>query len=134
MKRRREEWVLEHGPCVRCGSWEDLEIDHKDHEQKLFNVSGLWSLAANNPRRIAELAKCQVLCHVCHVAKTNDSGVRVAPTGIRHGLTHLTEQDVWDIRRRRAAGETYRELAERFDTGSTAIKDICARRSWKHVE
>jgi hypothetical protein len=124
MQRRREEWIRSHGPCVRCGSWENLEVDHKDHTQKLINISNLWSLAPDNPKRVAELAKCQVLCHVCHVTKTNDSGAQTPPVGERHGLTHLTEGDVRDIRHRRLAGETYRELAERFSTGQTTIKDI----------
>lgn len=30
MARRRNEWFAEHGPCVRCGSSEDLQLDHRD--------------------------------------------------------------------------------------------------------
>ena len=28
MQRRRQAWLAENGPCVRCGSWDRLEVDH----------------------------------------------------------------------------------------------------------
>jgi hypothetical protein len=58
------------GPCCKCGSWERLEVDHRNPEEKHLNPRALWSLSPQNPRRIAELAKCQVLCHECHKEKT----------------------------------------------------------------
>jgi hypothetical protein len=71
--RRRKEWIDAHGPCGGCGSWDDLEVDHRDATTKLLNPRGLWNLAYDNPVRINELAKCQVLCHPCHVKKTWES-------------------------------------------------------------
>jgi hypothetical protein len=68
--QRRLEWIQAHGPCVHCGASEELEVDHIDHKEKLLNPSYLWSLSRTNPKRIAELAKCQVLCKRCHDAKT----------------------------------------------------------------
>lgn len=64
IQRRR----VEEGPCVRCGSDERLEFDHIDSDTKTVNVSRMqgWS----EPRIEAEIAKCQVLCKPCHVAKT----------------------------------------------------------------
>lgn len=64
--RRRSDWLSENGPCVRCGSWEDLEVDHTDRTKKVAHNVWSWSPA----RREAELAKCQILCHPCHVEKT----------------------------------------------------------------
>lgn len=52
--------------CVRCGSQERLELDHVDRATKVHHAIWSWSEA----RREAELAKCQVLCHDCHLAKT----------------------------------------------------------------
>ena len=63
---RRAEWIKIHGPCQRCGSWLGLEIDHIDPAKKERIISGIWSHAD----RDVELAKCQVLCHSCHLRKT----------------------------------------------------------------
>lgn len=56
------------GVCVRCGSTERLELDHIDRTTKALDLGHLWSIAAD--RYAAELAKCQVLCHDCHKAKS----------------------------------------------------------------
>lgn len=64
--QRRADWLAKNGPCVRCGSWDDLEVDHKDRTKKVSHNVWSWSAV----RREAELAKCQVLCHPCHVDKT----------------------------------------------------------------
>jgi 5-methylcytosine-specific restriction endonuclease McrA len=66
---RRAAWLKEHGPC-RCGSWEQLEVDHIDPAQKVDHRLWSWS----KERRDAELAKCQVLCHTCHLDKTRENG------------------------------------------------------------
>src|SRR5712672_2171674 len=70
MIKRRSEWFRENGPCIRCGSWQDLEVDHIDPSTKELHTSALWSMSPLNPKRIKELAKCQVLCHNCHLEKT----------------------------------------------------------------
>lgn len=54
--------------CVRCGSTDDLELDHIDPRQKVSH--SIWSWSAS--RRETELAKCQVLCEQCHKEKTLD--------------------------------------------------------------
>lgn len=66
LSARRQAWFRAHGPCVRCGSWDDLEIDHIDPKTKITSV--VWSWAEK--RRDRELLKCQVLCHRCHVMKS----------------------------------------------------------------
>ena len=63
---RRTAWLQEHGPCVQCGSWDDLEVDHKDPSKKVTHR--IWSYTKS--KRDAELAKCQVLCSPCHRAKS----------------------------------------------------------------
>jgi 5-methylcytosine-specific restriction endonuclease McrA len=64
--RLRAEWIAANGPCARCGSDEDPEVDHVDPSTKVTHVVWTWSRV----RREAELAKCQVLCRRCHVEKT----------------------------------------------------------------
>lgn len=66
MARRRAEY-FKGKTCVSCGSDKDLELDHIDPEQKVSHK--IWSWSAT--RRIAELAKCQVLCQECHMEKTD---------------------------------------------------------------
>ncbi len=58
----------EHPCCVRCGSVDRLEIDHIDPATKLLDLGKLWSVA--KARYLDELAKCQLLCHDCHAAKS----------------------------------------------------------------
>src|SRR3954462_3884131 len=82
IKDRRQSWIDANGPCNICGSYESLEVDHIDSSTKLLNPSRLWSLNPKNPRRIAELAKCQVLCQVCHSNKSISEMIQ---------LTHGTE-------------------------------------------
>lgn len=69
IKRRREAW-LQDKSCIRCGSLDRLELDHIDPKQKLINPAQLWGMSETNPKRIAELAKCQVLCYDCHKNKS----------------------------------------------------------------
>ena len=51
--------------CVDCGSTERLELDHLDPALKVHHAIWSWS----PPRRAAEIAKCVVRCHDCHVAR-----------------------------------------------------------------
>lgn len=64
--RNRSAWLAENGPCVKCGASGELDVDHIDPEQKISNRVWSWGKA----RRLAELAKCQVLCVKCHAEKT----------------------------------------------------------------
>lgn len=67
-KPRREQWIKEHGPCARCGSWENLQVDHVDRVKKVSHRIWTWA----EERRNVELVKCQVLCEICHYKKTNE--------------------------------------------------------------
>lgn len=52
--------------CVECGSVKKLELDHIDPSTKIDHK--IWSWAEK--RRKEEIAKCQVLCRICHIEKT----------------------------------------------------------------
>lgn len=71
IRNRRDEWINDNGPCQTCGSDDRLEVDHVDRSKKLLSPAKLWSMSRDNPKRISELAKCQVLCFNCHKAKTS---------------------------------------------------------------
>jgi hypothetical protein len=64
--RRRREWFDENGPCVDCGSQENLELDHVDPTIKVDHKVWSWTKI----RREIELAKCMVRCESCHLKRT----------------------------------------------------------------
>lgn len=69
MKKRRDEFFKDKS-CVKCGSKDNLELDHID--QSLKKNKGdhrIWSWKES--RRIEEIKKCQVLCRECHIEKTS---------------------------------------------------------------
>lgn len=70
LKRRRydEARALLGGRCVRCGKTSDLEIDHVDPSTKALRITD--ALTRRQEVRLAELAKCQLLCTDCHADKT----------------------------------------------------------------
>lgn len=56
-----------------------------------------------------------------------------APSGSRNRNSKLTEDQVLEIRRRHAEGETQASLAIEFNYSSPRISDIIRRMSWRHV-
>lgn len=66
MKRLRDKWLHDNGPCQHCGSWVDLEMHHREPKDKISNSVWSWE----EIRRNAELAKCEVLCKTCHRSVT----------------------------------------------------------------
>lgn len=63
---RRAKWFEENGPCAKCGSWDNLELDHIDRTTKVTHAVWSWS----EKKRSEELEKCQVLCCDCHRKKS----------------------------------------------------------------
>lgn len=79
LRKRRDDWLADKS-CVLCGSVDNLEIDHIDPSTKKLPVydtvhknrsNGVYQIFSwSQERRDAELSKCQVLCHDCHLEKT----------------------------------------------------------------
>jgi hypothetical protein len=76
--RRKRQQVLEYlnslksQPCVDCGQSFDpeaMDFDHV-HGEKLFNVSIAGSYGYSLKKIEVEVAKCEVVCAVCHRLRT----------------------------------------------------------------
>lgn len=132
MQKRRQAWIDENGPCIDCGSFEDLEVDHVDATTKKFNPAQIWSRKAEV--RLAELAKCVVRCNSCHVVKTvlnkETSHFKEA-----HPSAYFTQEIVDEIRIRYAAKNiSIRKLAEEYNSSRATIHDILKFKTWKLAE
>lgn len=79
LKRRRDKWLAENGPCIDCGSWIDLEVDHIEPAEKAMNPTHVWSLSAE--KRELELAKCCARCFGCHKTKTRFEAYKIRQHG-----------------------------------------------------
>lgn len=67
--------VFEHlkdHPCVICGRSDPilLEFDHLDRTTKHLSIANMVGRTYGEDRIRAEMAKCQVLCVICHRRKT----------------------------------------------------------------
>lgn len=118
---RRSKWLSDNGPCVDCGSWESLEVDHVDPSQKVTHNVWTW----RQERRDAELAKCVVRCEECHARKSATEAVR----GEQHPHSVLRTDQVVEIRSRYAAGERQADLAREFGVDKRHVWDLVHRRS-----
>lgn len=77
-QKRRLDWIdSQGGRCVKCGSQERLEVDHRERSEKEIHTRHLWGMKSS--RRVVELLKCWVLCHECHLTKTMEEN-KVDPT------------------------------------------------------
>ena len=119
---RRRTWLAANGPCVDCGSWEELEVDHVDPATKSSHRIWSWS----DERREAELEKCVVRCRHCHDIKSAPEG----PKGEDHGMAQLTEADVVMIRESPLPGAA---LARMLGVHRATVNDVRRGRTWKHV-
>lgn len=130
IKRRRESYLADKS-CVRCGSTEQLTLDHIEPSTKTIPIAQVWSMSLSNPKRVAELAKCQVLCDPCHKSKTHLNGEKAR--GSYSGTSKLYEHDVPEIRRLVSSGVSMHEVSRRFEVDEGTIRAIIAGRTWKHV-
>lgn len=114
--------------CVKCGSTDRMELDHIDPATKIAN--NIWSWTES--RRLSEIAKCQVLCHDCHIIKTRENHDK--PCGERNGCAKLTDELVREIRLKYSQGEyTKRGLAREYGVDEKAVRLLIANKTWFQV-
>lgn len=80
--RKRKKSYLDGKTCADCGSIADLEFHHIDPSTKVNNIGRMWT----RRREVleAEIAKCEVICHLCHLKRHGKD----LP---QHGTTHMYE-------------------------------------------
>jgi hypothetical protein len=71
-ERRAKLVAMLGGQCVRCGTTERLEFDHRDPETKVFTIGRRWG--TNWDTLVEETMKCQLLCSPCHHDKSRENG------------------------------------------------------------
>lgn len=72
--KARMEKIFAHlgGKCVKCGSSENLHVDHTNHFTKSFTIGENWSRSWDVLE--LELKKCQLLCREHHLEKSKEEG------------------------------------------------------------
>lgn len=115
MVKARHDWFTENGPCKKCGSLENLEVDHIEADQKVGHTVWSWTPM----RRALELAKCQVLCRRCHRQKTALS--RERPGRIVASLRKIDDKKVLKAVLLRQMGMPVRKIATKFNVSHATI-------------
>ena len=123
--RRRRAEALEGKSCVRCGSTKSLEFDHIDPKTKAPDARSMFSFSEK--RLQEELAKCQILCHACHVIKTVENGDM--PRGMKHWNNKLTEEQVLQIYALREQGGPTK-VGRQFGIAHVTVSKIWKGESW----
>lgn len=125
LAERRRAWFAENGPCIDCGTWDELQLDHRDPTEKVQHRVWSWSEA----RRLVELAKCVVRCAPCHLKKTiaNGDGARF---GEANRSAKITKDQAAEARRRCAAGESQSAVARSMGVSRTLIYRVVHNQTW----
>lgn len=130
-QRRRSAIYLLGGKCARCGSENDLEIDHINPADKTCRFAYATMLKWDT--FIAHIEKCQVLYSSCHLEKSKKD-ISKAMTGENNGHAKLSANDVLEIRDRYANDAvSARKLAKEYQVSHTTILYIAQRKRWKHI-
>ena len=84
MRKRRLGYIMKlGGKCRLCASKKGLQFDHINPKTKTCAIGGIWSRTAKVIE--AELAKCQLLCALCHKKKTAEERITDHGTRGRYG-------------------------------------------------
>lgn len=78
------------GKCAGCGTTDDLDVHHKNPDEKSFAISRFWSIAWE--RLIPELSKCELRCrNDCHKRETRMHRWRPPPPSPEYGPSDYVE-------------------------------------------
>lgn len=84
VKRHREKWIAQNGPCQRCGGEENLAAAYIDPAAANMMASRIWQKSA--AVRAVELAKCHVICGKCYL---DAQAAERRGRGFRHGTRSM---------------------------------------------
>lgn len=85
--------------------------------------------ANNRPPNLELATYSEQRIHAISVLGARHHDVR----GEKHPKTNLSNKQVIDMRRRRAAGEMIKTIALSFGMKPKAVSAICRRRNWAHI-
>lgn len=125
---RKRKWVTENGPCKKCGSDKELTVSKSDLTLKTVKVFS-YSEAYRNEI----LAKCEVLCRKCHVAKFSEI-FKKRYTGNVGGAKCLTPSMVWSIRGRLLGKESMRQIADAYGLTHKTVGEIKSGHTWSWLK
>ena len=118
MRKRRQEVITQlGGKCTMCGVTDELEIDYIDPSAKALPIGSVLGMSLSNPVRIAELAKCQLLCSKHHSEKTVQARTEQRNKTIAQ-VYHL--RDTTDLNQR--------QIAERIGIHRSHVTHILSKR------
>lgn len=131
-RERRRQLALDTlgGKCVVCGTTENLEFDHVERSTKIAAITDM--ISAPIEKFLAEVAKCQLLCHYHHVEKSKTDGSFTPPVfkGADHPKSKIRREDVPAIRDMAADGKTQREIATAFGVSNAIINQVLTGKHW----
>lgn len=67
-------YKIKEQPCMDCDQQYPhyvMDFDHRDGEEKMFNVSYVVRMGISHKRILEEVAKCDVVCSNCHRERTH---------------------------------------------------------------
>lgn len=84
-RKRLSEWLIElkSKPCMDCGNSYPscaMDFDHRDRSQKKFTLNGRQLDQYSREMVLAEIAKCDLVCAVCHRIRTHAPHLRAGLT------------------------------------------------------
>lgn len=129
INERRDSWLKENGPCAKCKTWINLQVDHIDPKLKAMEPAAIWS--RKEEVRNKELAKCQVLCEDCHKEKTKEN--KEYNYGEKHPKSILTNSKVTWARSEFLKGKSFKEIAEVLQISQDTARQAI-RKGWLHLE
>lgn len=124
VRKRRQEWVNSHGPCLQCKSTKDLRVVKKNDSTQHVKVFG-WS----DELRKKVLKNCMVLCSPCMV-KHYAALMKKERTQCRGESRLLNAEVVWAIRGRLLGRESMRQIGEYYKIGHKQVSQIRDGKLW----
>jgi len=132
IKKRREDWINQNGPCVDCGSQKQLEVDHNDRTTKKLETHAIWS--RRQEVRAKELAKCVVRCHDCHRAKSNREMKELYTNRPNTWQRKLKDGEVSLIKKLIRHGVSLNLIGKMFKYSPGNVSKIKHGKIFKHIE